>query len=93
MGITIYDLKTTAVLTSLEPDAIRQYCEIGLIETHSSTEEFQFTDETVFLLRRIRYLTQERGINLDGISIILNLMREVTQLRSELKFQREHVPN
>jgi DNA-binding transcriptional MerR regulator len=94
MEVTLYDLSTTASLTSLEPDIIINYCKLGLISPAEQKDEHQclFNDEGVYLLRRIEFLRIERGIPIEGVSIILSLMREIAQLRSELRFQREHLP-
>jgi DNA-binding transcriptional MerR regulator len=94
MQITLYDLSTTANLTALQPTLILHYCKIGLVAPveQGDQEEYFFDDESVYLLRQIEFLRQKRGINLDGIAIIMELMREITELRTELKFQREHLP-
>jgi DNA-binding transcriptional MerR regulator len=93
MEITVYDLSTTARLTALQPDLILKYCELGLVEPLERKQaECFFDDECVYILRQIEFLRKNRGINLEGITIILEMKREIQNLRAELKFQREHLP-
>jgi DNA-binding transcriptional MerR regulator len=93
MEITYYNLHTVASLTNVTPERILEYCEIGLIEPYEQRDEENFfTDECIYLLRQIEFLRETRGINLEGITMILELVREIETLRAELKFQREHLP-
>ena len=47
-----------------------------------------FDDEAIYTIRRVEYLRSHRGINLDGIRMIFELMSEVRRLEHEMRFFR-----
>lgn len=49
---------------------------------------FYFNDEGIRTLRRIESLRTVFGLNLVGIKMILDLMKEVEHLRAEARFLR-----
>lgn len=64
------------------------YCEYGIIPF--TLEELQARgcdDDFIQTVRRIEFLREHHGINLAGIRIIAELMREVERLREELRFR------
>jgi hypothetical protein len=64
------------------------YCEYGILPVSPEELPGQENDDAfIRSVRRIEYLREHHGINLDGIRIIAGLMREVERLREELRFQ------
>ncbi len=55
---------------------------------NSARGAFYFNDEGIRVLRQIEYLRSVRGINLDGVKMILDLKDEVEHLRTELHLLR-----
>lgn len=63
------------------------YCESGVLPVPpDKLEECELDDEMIRTIRRIEFLREHHGINLAGIRIISELMREVERLREELRF-------
>jgi hypothetical protein len=56
--------------------------------TTSAFSAWHFNDEAIRILRQIGYLRNSCGLNLIGITLIMDLDREVERLRGELDFCR-----
>lgn len=85
-----YSLEGVVHLTGVSRRSILVYCKSGLIRVRedSTVGAMAFDDEAIYAIRRIEYLRSERGINLDGIRMIFDLMREVRRLQDEMRFLR-----
>ena len=55
---------------------------------NSALGAFYFNCEGIRMLRQIDYLQSVRGINLDGVKMILDLKNEVEHLRAEVRSLR-----
>lgn len=87
----IYDIEAVVRLAHVPRHSILVYYNQGLISTvfDPEREGFYFDDEAIRMLRRIEYLRSDRGLNLAGTKMVLDLMEEVKRLRAELRFRRE----
>lgn len=66
------------------------YCESGVLPVSpAKLDHCAGDDEMIQTIRRIEYLREHHGINLAGIRIIAELMRELERLRKELRFRME----
>lgn len=85
-----YSEPEIAQYSRLEIQIIRQLAEdevIGSIEV--ANEERRYGEETLALLRRVRRLYHDLGINLEGIEIIVRLIAHIEGLQHELaRYQR-----
>ena len=81
----VYSIETAAHLAQMSRRMILVYCRHGLISpmTEPGNRGYYFSGNAVCTLRRIQNLRTVDGINLAGIKIILNLLNEVEQLRSD----------
>jgi DNA-binding transcriptional MerR regulator len=81
----VYSIETTAHLAQMSRRMILVYCKQGLISpvTEARKRGSYFSGNAVCTLRRIQNLRIVSGINIAGIKIILNLLNEVEQLRSD----------
>ena len=86
----LYTLEGVIHLTGASRRNILVYCKSGLVQPKQPTdsEPMQFDEETIYLIRRIEQLRAERGINLEGIRMILELWGEVQRLQNEIRFLR-----
>lgn len=84
---TLYSLETVAHLTGASRRGILVYCRSGLVRpsVEPDTGPMAFDDEAIYLIRRAEYLRNIHGINLTGVRIIIDLMREVHRLRDEMR--------
>jgi MerR family transcriptional regulator/heat shock protein HspR len=85
-----YSEEETIQISRLDPQLIRSLCEDGFIGCHDIVEEqARFNTEDLTLLRRVRRLYNDLGVNLEGIEIILHLRNQLEALQNELEhYQR-----
>jgi MerR family transcriptional regulator/heat shock protein HspR len=80
----VYVISVAASLTGCHPRTLRIYEEEGLLEpVRTETNIRLYSDEDVYRVRVIRYLTQRRGVNLAGVKLLLQL-REASDLLQEI---------
>ena len=86
----VYTLETAAHLAAVPRRSILIYCMHGLVSPVADLADagYYFDDEAIRALRRIEFLRAECGFNLKGTQMVLDLMKEVEQLRAELRFAR-----
>jgi hypothetical protein len=48
----------------------------------------QFTEESIYIIRRIEYLRTVHGLDLPSLKILFDLLEEVERLRAEVRFLR-----
>ncbi|HLG61190.1 MAG TPA: chaperone modulator CbpM [Ktedonosporobacter sp.] len=81
-----YSEEETAQYCRMEVQFIRQLYDAGIIEgIDVPGEERRFSEEDMTLLRRIRRLHQDLGVNLEGIGIIMRLQARLEALQRELE--------
>ncbi|HVB21178.1 MAG TPA: chaperone modulator CbpM [Ktedonobacteraceae bacterium] len=89
-GTTYYSEQETAEFSQMEVQMLRRLRHAGLIQgIEVADEEPRYNDADVALLRRIRRLHRDLGINLAGIEVILRLSAHIEALQRELE-QRQH---
>jgi DNA-binding transcriptional MerR regulator len=86
----VYTLEQAARLTQLPRRQIAVFFKHGLVSPvmDPACGGWYFNDEAIRILRRIDYLRTACGLNLVGIKLMMDLAREVEQLREELNFLR-----
>jgi MerR family transcriptional regulator/heat shock protein HspR len=99
----VYVISVAAQLSGLHPQTLRAYDRLGLVSPgRSAGRGRRYSLRDILILREVQRLSQEEGINLNGIKRILELelaerrsrmllaemQAEVSQLRSELESTR-----
>ena len=86
----LYNLEGVVHLTGVSRRSVLLYCKSGLVRASEDPEigALAFDDEAIYTIRRVEYLRTQRGINLDGIRMIFDLLREVRRLEHEMRFLR-----
>jgi MerR family transcriptional regulator/heat shock protein HspR len=80
-----YVISVAARLVDLHPQTLRHYEARGLVVPQRSQGNVRlYSPRDIERLRKIARLTQELGVNLAGVSIILRLSEQVETLRAEL---------
>lgn len=74
-----YSLEMVAEITGLPSQTILHYQEEGLLPSVA------FDDESLHTLRRIDYLRSTCETNLSGLKLMLDLLDQVEDLRTELR--------
>jgi len=80
----VYVISIAASLAGCHPRTLRIYEEEGLLEpVRTETNIRLYSDQDLHRVRVIRYLTQERGVNLAGVKLLLQF-HDITDLLDEL---------
>ncbi|MEO8617468.1 MAG: chaperone modulator CbpM [Luteolibacter sp.] len=80
-----YHLEIVAQLTGISSETILHYQESGLIQSHGDSGKFD--DDALLTLSRIEHLRSTCEANLAGIRLILDLMKTVEELQTELRMR------
>lgn len=82
----VYVISVVADLSGMHPQTLRMYERRGLIEPkRTQGNSRRYSEQDVARLRRIQELTQEHGLNLAGVRIVMDLERQVEDLRKRLE--------
>ena len=84
-----YSEQETSNYCRVEVQFLRELREAGIVqgvEVHG--EAWRYSDEDIVLLRRVRRLHEDLGVNLEGVDIILRLQAQLERLQRDLDEQR-----
>lgn len=85
-----YVISVAARLVNLHPQTLRHYEALGLVVPQRSRGNMRlYSPCDIERLQKITRLTQELGVNLAGVEIILRLSEQVEALRAELTQTRD----
>ena len=81
----VYMISIAAQLTGLHPQTVRLYERLGLVSPSRVNNKNRLYSETdIARLMQIRRFTQEMGVNLAGVEIILDLLHKMEQMQNEM---------
>ena len=88
----LYSLNATAHLAGVPRRSILIYCRAGLVRpvVQPPYGVLEFTEESIYTMRRIEHLRTHHGVDLDLLKTIFDLLAEVERLRTEVRFLRDH---
>ena len=88
----LYSLNATAHLAGVSRRSILIYCRAGLVRpvVQPPYGVLEFTEESIYAVRRIEHLRTEHGVNLELLKTIFDLLAEVERLQAEVSFLRDH---
>ncbi|MBI2571126.1 MAG: helix-turn-helix transcriptional regulator [Candidatus Schekmanbacteria bacterium] len=83
-----YSIGVVSDMLGIHPQTLRLYERRGLVKPSRSEGNTRlYSDEDLSLLRFILRLTQDLGVNLAGVEVIMQMRGQIMQLRDE----RDHV--
>lgn len=84
----VYSIEQTARLAHVPRRTIAIYFRHGLVSPVLAPDSggWYFDDDAIRTLRQIEYLRNSLGMNTPAIKLMFDLMREVEQLRQEVRF-------
>jgi len=86
----VYVISVAARLADMHPQTLRKYDKEGLVRPQRSGGSRRlYSDSDVERLRVIRRLADELGLNLNGVSLVLDLVRSLTDIVSLLESSPE----
>ncbi|MGH3108601.1 MAG: heat shock protein transcriptional repressor HspR [Rubrobacter sp.] len=88
----VYMIGIASELIGVHPQTLRMYEQKGLLRPRKSIKNTRlYSQEDVDLGRYIQRLTQEMGMNLAGVSKVIDLERQVAKLKAEVNALREEL--
>jgi MerR family transcriptional regulator/heat shock protein HspR len=80
--LPVYVISVAAQLSGMHPQTLRAYDKIGLVRPgRSQGRGRRYSMRDILALREIQRLSQEEGVNLSGIKLLLDQHRELEQAR------------
>lgn len=80
----IYVISVAARLVEMHPQTLRYYERAGLLKPERSTGKIRlYSQREIERLRKIARLTNELGVNLAGVEIIMDLTQRLEKLQEE----------
>ena len=80
--LPVYVISVAAELSGMHPQTLRAYDRLGLVSPgRSAGRGRRYSMRDILALREIQRLSQEEGVNLSGIKLILDQLRELDQAR------------
>lgn len=77
-----------AELCRVHPQTLRQYERLGLVKpARVGSKNRLYSEADIQRVRRIQRLTQEMGVNLAGVDIILKLLDDLEDMRLDFEEQ------
>ena len=87
-----YVISVTAKMLGTQTHTLRYYEKIGIIEPCRSQGNIRlYSDRDVAILRRVKSLTDNMGVNLAGVEVILHMIERMSELQKELEQLRKEL--
>lgn len=81
----VFIISVAARLLEMHPQTLRKYEREGLIAPSRTTGNLRlYSDEDLDRLRQVKFLVNERGLNLAGVQMILELTRHMQALQAQV---------
>jgi MerR family transcriptional regulator/heat shock protein HspR len=88
----VYMIGIASELIGVHPQTLRMYEQKGLLRPRKSIGNTRlYSQEDVELGRYIQRLTQEMGMNLAGVSKVIDLERQVARMEDEINALRKEL--
>ncbi len=81
----LYVISVASRLLQLHPQTLRKYERVGFVAPSRTTGNLRlYSREDIDRLRQIKHLVEERGVNLAGVEMALDVARTVRAIQDEL---------
>lgn len=81
----LYTISVAAQLLGIHPQTLRLYERLGLVKPRrSSGKRRLYSSQDVERIQTVLQLTRERGINLAGVELFLDLQEQLARLQGEM---------
>jgi MerR family transcriptional regulator/heat shock protein HspR len=83
----LFVISVSARLVKMHPQTLRKYEREGLIAPSRTQGNLRlYSDRDIERLRQVKYLVEDRGLNLAGVQMVLDITRRIREVR---KFTNE----
>ena len=87
-----YVISVAARMLDIHTHTLRYYERVGIIEPRRSSGNVRlYSDRDIALLKRIKALVDDMGINLPGVEVILRMVEHMGELQNELEQAHEEI--
>jgi len=84
----VYMIGVAAQLCGVHPQTLRQYERLGLVvPSRVGAKNRLYSEFDILRVRRIQRLTQQMGVNLAGVELILRLLEDIDDMRRDFEQQ------
>ena len=81
-----YIISVAARMLDIQTHTLRYYEKIGIIEPCRSPGNIRlYSERDIALLRRVKTLIEDMGVNLAGVEVVLRMMERMNELQNELE--------
>ena len=88
----VYMIGVAARLCDLHPQTLRMYERLGLVRpARISSKNRMYSEADIERLRRIQRLTQDMGVNLAGVEVILDLLEKIQRMQEQIDVEMERM--
>ena len=79
-----YVISIAAEMLGIKTYTLRYYERVGIIKPSRSPGNIRlYSEADIELLRRVRHLIDDLGVNMAGVEVILNMLERMVELRQE----------
>ena len=87
-----YVISVAVHMVGVHPQTLRYYERVGLVmPSRSEGKRRLYSPRDIEKIRRIKTLTEDMGINLAGVEVVIKLMDRMTQMENEMNGLRDEV--
>ena len=89
----LYMIGDAAEMCGVHPQTLRQYERLGLVvPSRAGAKNRLYSDNDIRRVQQIQRLTQDMGVNLAGVELILRLLDDMEAMKSDMELQlRQYV--
>lgn len=87
----VFVISVAARLVEMHPQTLRKYEREGLVAPSRTVTNLRlYSDQDIERLRQVKYLVEQRGLNLAGVQLALEVSRDLRGLRERIEELPEH---
>jgi MerR family transcriptional regulator/heat shock protein HspR len=88
----LFVISVAARLVEMHPQTLRKYEKEGLLEPSRTSGNLRlYSDRDIERLRQVKHLVGERGLNVAGVQLALELTRRLREIREQTEAMHQEV--
>ncbi|MFA5309384.1 MAG: MerR family transcriptional regulator [Dehalococcoidales bacterium] len=87
-----YVISVAARMLEMHTYTLRYYERVGIIEPRRSQGNIRlYSDQDIAMIKRVKTLVEDMGINLPGVEVILRMIQQMEELQSALEQAHDEI--
>jgi MerR family transcriptional regulator/heat shock protein HspR len=87
-----YVISVAARILEIQTHTLRYYEKVGIIEPYRSRGNIRlYSDRDIAILKKVKSMVDDMGINLPGVEVILRMIQQVYELQNELEQAQQEI--